>query len=657
MKTKEVLELLKITRPTLTKYVKEGVIKTGILPSGRYDYQSESVYILLEQKKKGKGDKIYQWYTLPEYPYLFSPEEKQIKEARVFWNQMRSLINWGDSCCLSVMQIDKKPQWFLGAPAFVRSDMLGIPDICKTDILYHNSGSRRNYFYQNNINEFGLETIYDEESMHLKYAYMNQLALSVPKNTQVILEFERVGASDVLSTNLYVTLKIITDKTQNEIENYLHCSLKAVNNISSRKAVPAEVYERFTPFGTINITNTNQYSLSYGLQQETKEPIKIDRRQFDTYKTMMVCGVSGTGKQRGTDKEIQQVLNMYKQDRVIISNAEFDHSKEDMKEFHPEYLWEIDSDETCKKTKGIFLDFLDKDYHINVLDVVYDTEKGADLLKKCKQAVAFIEVFYAEREDISLKDNDVQIIYHCVLSLLLPFVEELKKQCDEKKYVYDPVHNPKHADLMNALLKSNCSSELKEKICYFRDLSEHPEIQKDERKLRYWNFLHYVLWDTKGTNIPDEKCLELGIHNTWIDSHYVNLAPVLIVSHVDTLADIGKSQYQTIWVYWDYAHILFRNKKLTEVIFDTTDLHSNIKVTFEFSGINDICLDEQHLALFKNPNVLWKFYSLCPLDRKLLPKVINIPEWVINKYLWDQPAGRGLFVKKDICFPFTERDK
>ena len=46
MKSKEVLELLQITRPTLTKYVKEGLIKVNILPNGRYDYDKDSVYKL-----------------------------------------------------------------------------------------------------------------------------------------------------------------------------------------------------------------------------------------------------------------------------------------------------------------------------------------------------------------------------------------------------------------------------------------------------------------------------------------------------------------------------------------------------------------------------------------------------------------------------------
>ena len=54
MKAKEVLELLQITRPTLTKYVKEGLIKVTTLPNGRYDYNKESVYKIFNKGVKRK---------------------------------------------------------------------------------------------------------------------------------------------------------------------------------------------------------------------------------------------------------------------------------------------------------------------------------------------------------------------------------------------------------------------------------------------------------------------------------------------------------------------------------------------------------------------------------------------------------------------------
>lgn len=54
MKSSEVLRILGVTRPTLTKYVKEGTIKTTLLPNGRYDYDEESVYKFLNKDVKRK---------------------------------------------------------------------------------------------------------------------------------------------------------------------------------------------------------------------------------------------------------------------------------------------------------------------------------------------------------------------------------------------------------------------------------------------------------------------------------------------------------------------------------------------------------------------------------------------------------------------------
>lgn len=52
MKTKEVLNLLRVTRQTLTKYVKNGTIKVTVLPSGHYDYNDEDVYKIFNKGVK-----------------------------------------------------------------------------------------------------------------------------------------------------------------------------------------------------------------------------------------------------------------------------------------------------------------------------------------------------------------------------------------------------------------------------------------------------------------------------------------------------------------------------------------------------------------------------------------------------------------------------
>ena len=49
MKAKEVLRILKVTRQTLSNYVKNGLLEVTILRNGRYDYKNESVYKFLNK--------------------------------------------------------------------------------------------------------------------------------------------------------------------------------------------------------------------------------------------------------------------------------------------------------------------------------------------------------------------------------------------------------------------------------------------------------------------------------------------------------------------------------------------------------------------------------------------------------------------------------
>ena len=52
MKAYNVLKILKITRPTLSSYVKKGKIKTTTNPNGFYDYDDDSVYNLIGVKNR-----------------------------------------------------------------------------------------------------------------------------------------------------------------------------------------------------------------------------------------------------------------------------------------------------------------------------------------------------------------------------------------------------------------------------------------------------------------------------------------------------------------------------------------------------------------------------------------------------------------------------
>jgi len=54
MKAKEVMKLLRISRPTLHKYAKNGIIGYVVMPNGYYDYSSDDVYKWLNRGIKRK---------------------------------------------------------------------------------------------------------------------------------------------------------------------------------------------------------------------------------------------------------------------------------------------------------------------------------------------------------------------------------------------------------------------------------------------------------------------------------------------------------------------------------------------------------------------------------------------------------------------------
>ena len=51
MKAKEVMKILQITRPSLSKYVKQGLVKVDAIINGQYRYNEESVYTLINKKR------------------------------------------------------------------------------------------------------------------------------------------------------------------------------------------------------------------------------------------------------------------------------------------------------------------------------------------------------------------------------------------------------------------------------------------------------------------------------------------------------------------------------------------------------------------------------------------------------------------------------
>ena len=55
MFAKDVLRILQVSRPTLTKYVKTGIIRVHVMPNGHYDYNEADVYKFLNKDVKRKS--------------------------------------------------------------------------------------------------------------------------------------------------------------------------------------------------------------------------------------------------------------------------------------------------------------------------------------------------------------------------------------------------------------------------------------------------------------------------------------------------------------------------------------------------------------------------------------------------------------------------
>jgi putative resolvase len=76
MKSKDMLRLLKITRPTLTKYIKGGWITGTKNKNGFYDYDDDSVYNFLNKDGK-RINVIYSRVSTPKQKQDLENQEKR----------------------------------------------------------------------------------------------------------------------------------------------------------------------------------------------------------------------------------------------------------------------------------------------------------------------------------------------------------------------------------------------------------------------------------------------------------------------------------------------------------------------------------------------------------------------------------------------------
>jgi len=108
MKAKDALKILRVSRGTLTNYVKDGKIKVTKLPTGRYDYDEESVYNFLN-KGVGRNTVIYARVSTPKQK---KDLENQVELLKKFCFQNGWQINSIYQDVASGISFEKRKEFF-----------------------------------------------------------------------------------------------------------------------------------------------------------------------------------------------------------------------------------------------------------------------------------------------------------------------------------------------------------------------------------------------------------------------------------------------------------------------------------------------------------------------------------------------------------------
>lgn len=108
MTAAEVLRILQITRPTLTKYVREGKLKVTVKGNGRYDYDADSVYKMLNKDIERKTYLYARVSTSKQKKDL----ENQVQLLKNFCFQNGYVINGIYQDIASGISFDKRKQFF-----------------------------------------------------------------------------------------------------------------------------------------------------------------------------------------------------------------------------------------------------------------------------------------------------------------------------------------------------------------------------------------------------------------------------------------------------------------------------------------------------------------------------------------------------------------
>ena len=198
MKAKDVLKILNISRITLMKYLKLGYISAIKLPNGQYDYNDDTVYAFIGQKKEKKNKKIISYSRVST-----QNQKSQLKE------QTQRIYN---SCVSKGIKLDEQIE---DIKSGMSSDRKGFDYVCQEII----KGNVELLVIENKdrLLRFGYEIFED----FFKYFGTKILVLN---DTLENKTYEQELTEDLISIIHYFTMKSYShrrklNKLRKELEN------------------------------------------------------------------------------------------------------------------------------------------------------------------------------------------------------------------------------------------------------------------------------------------------------------------------------------------------------------------------------------------------------------------------------------------------------
>ncbi|WP_297445216.1 IS607 family transposase [Desulfurobacterium sp.] len=154
MKAREVLEILRISRSTLRKLRKEGVLKAKRLPNGHYDFDPESVYKYLLEKSGKPAERKTVIYARVSTPKQKQDLVNQIEVAKNFCIARGWKIDGIYKDVASALNFDKRKDFQL-----LLNEILSYR-VAKVVVTFKDRLTRTGFsFFENLFKRYGAEVV------------------------------------------------------------------------------------------------------------------------------------------------------------------------------------------------------------------------------------------------------------------------------------------------------------------------------------------------------------------------------------------------------------------------------------------------------------------------------------------------------------------